>query len=217
MIKKERVFTILLAGDLRITPDLNARILSTRFIAADSGMRHARSLAIAPELWVGDFDSSTDADFSDFRTVERLTYPEEKDISDGELAIREAVRRGATELILCAAFGGTRLDHVLVHLTLAIKYAKKGLRIILTDGNQTAVPLLPGEHVFELEQGTRFSIVGLSKLSRLTISGAHWNLNEQDVPLGSSLTLSNKIIKKLKISFVEGEALFIWVATTGES
>ncbi len=49
-------FVILLSGDLMVTPRLHRQIAGSRIIAADSGMKHASTLGIVPELWVGDFE-----------------------------------------------------------------------------------------------------------------------------------------------------------------
>jgi thiamine pyrophosphokinase len=57
-------FTILLGGDLTVTPRLAGQIAGTRIVAADSGLLHAGPLKVAPELWVGDFDS-TEPDWLD--------------------------------------------------------------------------------------------------------------------------------------------------------
>ena len=84
-------FTLLLGGSLTVTDRLRALTHGSRVIAADSGMRHAANLGVTPELWVGDFDSS-DADLiARFPTVERRTYPAAKAVTDGEIAVAEAI------------------------------------------------------------------------------------------------------------------------------
>ena len=70
-------FAILLGGDLTVTPRLRAQLKGARFIAADSGMMHAASLGIVPELWVGDFDSAGSELTMQYRDVPRETFPAE--------------------------------------------------------------------------------------------------------------------------------------------
>ena len=119
-------FTILLGGDLAPTPRLMGQIAGTRVIAADSGMAHAAALGVTPELWLGDFDSADPELFDRFTAVERKSYPVDKDMTDGELAIAEAVRLGASSFILAGAFGGPRADHAFLHLTAAVSVAETG-------------------------------------------------------------------------------------------
>ncbi len=64
-------FVILLGGDIEVTHRLVRQVAGARFIAADSGMRHAASLAITPELWVGDFDSAGSELLLDYAEVPR--------------------------------------------------------------------------------------------------------------------------------------------------
>src|SRR5262245_44875060 len=89
-------FVILLGGKLVRTPRLDAQVAGARVIAADAGMNHAKTLGLTPELWVGDFDSVTDDIAEEFAHVPQDRYPHDKDNTDGELAVAEAVARGAT-------------------------------------------------------------------------------------------------------------------------
>mgnify|MGYP001184054706 CR=1 FL=1 len=84
-------FLILLGGELSPGPRLAAQIEGARVIAADGGMRHAATLGLVPELWVGDFDSSDTALKARFSGVERVEHPVAKDMTDGELAIEAAL------------------------------------------------------------------------------------------------------------------------------
>jgi thiamine pyrophosphokinase len=177
-------------------------------IAADAGMNHAKTLGLKPELWVGDFDSVTKDVEAEFAHVPQNRYPHEKDNTDGELAVAEALARGATSLVLAGAFGG-RADHAFLHVALAIRRAKEGLPVVITSGDQEAHPLLPGSRDFDFEDGTLFSILGFSHLSGVTVMGARWNLDSVEVPFGSSLTLSNEVRGDLRISLAVGRALLL--------
>ena len=202
-------FLILLGGDLIRTPRVDAQIAGARIIAADAGMRHAATLGLMPELWIGDFDSVPRNLPSDLAAVPRKVFPTEKDKTDGELAVAEALQRGATSLVLAGAFGGPRPDHAFLHLALSIRRAKEGTRIVLTSGAQEGVPLMPGSQRFDYKSGTLFSILGFSHLSGLTVIGAKWPLETVEVPFGSSLTISNEVFGELRISLAVGRALLI--------
>jgi thiamine pyrophosphokinase len=199
-------FAILLGGDLVVTPRLMSQLMGARFVAADSGMKHAAALSVQPELWVGDFDSASPEEQAKHPDVKRLSFPTAKDKTDGALAINEAVKLGATELILLGAFGG-QFDHVLAHGTQLLALAEKGLKIFASSGTEEAWPLVNSLSLWQLPRGTRVSIVGLSELKALSVIGVRWPLNKHDVPMGSTLTLSNESAGDVAITLQQGRAL----------
>lgn len=204
-------FTILLGGDLLPTARLAGQIAGTRVIAADSGIGHAVLLGLEPELWIGDFDSANREHLERHSHVPRLTFPREKDKTDGEIAIDAAIERGATSLVLCGAFGGVRADHAFLHLTFALRLAEQGPPAFLTSGNQEAWPIpAGGMAAFDpFPEGTLFSILPLSELRDLTVEGARWPLDHVRIPFGSSRTLSNVAENGLSIRLGKGRALLL--------
>lgn len=202
-------FVVLLGGNLTPTDRLKRQIAGARVIAADGGIRHAGALGVRPEQWVGDFDSTTPELEKAFADVPRDVFPPEKDLTDGELAVRRAFEEGADEVILCGAFGGLRTDHGLQHLTLAVAEADRGRNVWLTSGNEEAHAILPGRREFDLPVGALFSVVGFTDLEGLTITGARWPLDRVHVPFGASLTLSNIVTDKLGVSIEAGRAILI--------
>ena len=204
------LFVILLGGDLARTARLDRQVAGGRFIAADSGIRHAATLGAIPELWTGDFDSCDGLDVAPFDGIPKAVYPPEKDRTDGEIAVDTAIERGASRLVLAGAFGGSRTDHAFLHLTAAMRLTEEGFAVLLTSGLQEGYPLLPANaRRFDLEEGTLFSILAFSALSGLTIEGAQWPLKRVEVPFGSSLTLSNRVRGGLRVSLEKGRALLI--------
>lgn len=202
-------FTILLGGELFRTPLVDRQVAGSRVIAADAGIRHAATLELMPELWLGDFDSVPSEVDLRFADLPRETFPQDKDKTDGELAIAAALKRGATSLVLVGAFGGPRADHAFLHLALALRLAEAGTEVILTSGRQEAHPLLPGTMSFDYADGTLFSLLAFSALSGLSEEGAKWPLDRVDVPFGSSLTLSNEVRGSLRVSLGSGRALLL--------
>jgi thiamine pyrophosphokinase len=205
----QSTFTILLGGELQRTDRLRQAVSGTRFIAADGGMRHAAALGVVPELWVGDFDS-TPADLeSAFAHVQKQAYPTAKASTDGEIAVSEAIKRGADRLILVGALAGERSDHALQHLLYAVSLAEQGLDVLLTSGSEEAVPLIAGTISLDLPPGSLFSVTGFSELRGLSIENARYRLADFHLPFGSSRTISNVAQGTVRFSLQSGRAIVL--------
>jgi thiamine pyrophosphokinase len=201
-------FVILLGGHLTPTGRLKRQIEGARFIAADSGIVYADMLGVMPELWMGDFDSAPEAFPDHFNAVEKVIYPQDKDLTDGEIAANRAIELGATRLIYAGAFGGNRSDHGFQHFAAAFALRSRVGEVILTSGTEEAIPLIPGEKLkTDYPAGTLFSVLAWSDLKGLTLEGAKWPLENRDVDFGSSLTLSNEVLESLCVQFRAGRAL----------
>jgi thiamine pyrophosphokinase len=201
-------YVVLLGGDVTPTLRLKSQIAGARIIAADSGMRHASVLALEPELWVGDFDSTSTALRDQWSRISQERFPVAKDKTDGELAIDAAIQRGATEIILVGAFGG-QFDHTLAHATLLVSLAKRNIKSLATSGAEEAWPLLNSLSLWQIPKSTRISVVGLSEMKALSIIGVRWPLHRRDVPLGSTLTLSNESNGDIAITLEQGVGLVL--------
>lgn len=202
-------FVILLDGSLEPRARLRAQLAGRRVIAADGGIRHAAALGLNPELWLGDFDSAPATGDMPWRDVPRIAFPQDKDRTDGELAVEAARERGGSDLLLAGAFGGPRADHAMLHAMHALRLAGEGLKVMMSDGMQEGYPILPGEHDFDFPAGTLFSLIGFNAISGLNVTGAKWPLENRQVPFGSSLTLSNEATGLVTISFETSKALLI--------
>ncbi len=208
-MSQSTTFTILLGGELRLTERLRAATSGSRFIAADGGMRHALALGVEPELWVGDFDS-TPADLQGaFPNVPKQPYPAAKAATDGEIAVSEAIDRGAVRLILAGAMGGERSDHAIQHLLYGIQLAEKGFDVLLTSGDEEAAPLPSGDLTLTLPSGSLFSVLGFSDLTGLSIENARYPLRDFHLPFGASRTISNVAEGDVRFSLGRGRAVVL--------
>ena len=204
-------FAVLLDGACEPSARLRHALAGARSIAADGGMRHAVPLGLWPELWVGDFDSAEPELRDAYPDVPRDHHPVAKDATDGEIAIRTAMTRGARRLTIVGAFGGPRIDHALGTIALTLSLPPE-LRVAMTDGRQWGYPLHGGKRIEigGLPHAT-LSIVGFSDLGGLDITGTQWTLAGASVPFGSSLALSNGIDANgsATIALREGRALVV--------
>jgi thiamine pyrophosphokinase len=206
---KRQAFVILMGGALTLTDRLTGHLKGARVIAADGGMRHARMLGHKPELWVGDFDSTTQALIDEWPDVIREPHPSAKNETDGEIAVAAALERGAKELVFAGALGGERSDHAFMHLLYAVKLSEDGLDVLLTSGEEEAYPLLPGTRDIDLPKGSLFSILSLDALAGLSIEGARYPLKDFHLPFGSSRTISNVAEGTVRLTLSSGRAIVL--------
>jgi thiamine pyrophosphokinase len=138
----------------------------TLVIAADGGLRKAELLGLRPALVIGDGDSLAPETLAELeeKGIELRLHPVDKDESDTELALREAVSRGARRIVVLGALGGLRLDHELANMLLLGLPALAGREVTLVDG-RTTVRLLAGDGARLELRGTAGDIVSLLPLS----------------------------------------------------
>ncbi len=98
-------------------------------ICADGGLRHAQKMGIEPDLIIGDRDS-WNGEYPD--EIKTIVSPPEKDLTDTNLCIDNAIEHGCDEIILIGALGGRR-DHEFSHICLLAYGLKRNVRIKISD------------------------------------------------------------------------------------
>ncbi len=99
-------------------------------IAADGGLDRALALGLRPGVLVGDLDSVSEAALRQAENdgVRIVRHPADKDATDLELALDEALAAGARHVLVVASAGG-RLDHLLSATLLLAAPAYAGVEI----------------------------------------------------------------------------------------
>ena len=175
-------------------------------IAVDGGLRHLLKAGFAPQLIVGDLDSASAADLQRTAQVPRLVHPRDKEHTDLELALAEAERRGASEVVVAGALGG-RQDHNLTNLLLAAGWRQR-LKLSLAGAGTLVWPLAAGDSL-ELPgpAGTRFSVIATGPGCLVSISGARYPLDSAELPFASGLGVSNETLSRGRVSVKRGTVL----------
>jgi thiamine pyrophosphokinase len=183
---------VLAAGRVVATPALRAAAATAELvIAADGGLRHARSLGVRPDLLVGDLDSVDAGALRHWPEVARVTYPVDKDLLDLELALGEALARGTGDVLVVGALGD-RLDQSLAAVAVAERFHVDGLNVVLDSGDARVVPLRRGQVRTEpLAAGTVFSLLATRRGTLVSLTGARWRLDHHPLEPGSGLGVSN--------------------------
>ncbi len=179
-------------------------------IAVDGGIRHARALALVPDVVIGDFDSVSDEDLVFIKTekIKMIKYPSVKDASDTELALDYCLEKGYDEVTIIA-FSGSRLDHTMANLTMfSIKSSK--LRIVLLDHMNKAF-FIHGDYANHAPEHSYISIIPMTPTIVIrSTSGLHYPVTDKEIPFGSTLCISNYPLQgDFGISLSSGTAMLI--------
>ncbi len=173
-------------------------------ICADGGLNYLDSLNIKPNLIVGDFDSVDISLLEKYKNVTIKRYPAEKNFTDTEIAIEEAIASGYDEITIIGATG-TRLDHTMANILLIERYIKIGISIRIVDNNNY-ISILNKDTIINKKEGYFLSIVPITdSIDGITLKGMKYPLLDVKVDRGSTLCISNEIIaNKAEISIKTG-------------
>lgn len=183
-------------------------------IAADSGIDFFYEAAIMPDIILGDFDSVDEKKLAYFRSqefVEISALNAEKDDTDTEFAVREAIRKGATSITILGATG-SRLDHVLGNIAILGIGLEEGLNIQLLDPNNR---IRMFDHTVSLRKqeqyGKYVSVIPFSDVvTGVTLTGVKYPLKDYRLGGFNSLGVSNEITEEEAIfAFEKGIILLI--------
>jgi thiamine pyrophosphokinase len=173
------------------------RVLAARadiLLAADGGAAFLAREGLVPQAVVGDFDSLDEGVAGALAElgVEFVRHPVRKDVTDGELAVDEAVRRGAGGVLLAGATGA--LDHTLGHLAILRRLAARGIaaRIVAPDLSVTVL-VAPAEVVLAAPTGVRVSLVASGLSATVTLEGLDYPLDRGTLPNDTCLGLGNRV------------------------
>ncbi len=157
-------------------------------IAADSGWLTAKKCGTVPHIIAGDFDSSSVPHIPD---AEIIRVPAEKDDTDTMLACNLAVDRGMNTLCIIGGTGG-RTDHTLSNIFFLENLLRRGIKAVITDGNnririlQNEVCVLPKSRFFY------FSLLSLDR-TIATAQGCKYPLTDATLTRDEPYAVSNEI------------------------
>lgn len=173
-------------------------------ICADSGYDHLKNMNITPDLVIGDFDSIK----SDVLDVKTVSYSKFKDYTDTELAINYAINMGACNIHLFGALGN-RVDHFLGNILFLKKYLDDNIKITIYDDCSIIYPI-KNDLKLNMSSDSTLSLIPLCDCFGIKTSGLYWNLNNENLPFGTTRGISNVVVgNNVSISLKKGVLLAI--------
>ncbi len=178
-------------------------------IAADGGLARLEAWNIVPDLIVGDFDSYRGTLPED---IEIIRHPVMKDQTDMELAVREALRRGASRVVMYGGLGG-RLDHALANIQLLAMLARRNVECRLTGKNETVTALCRKRARFSPDFRGTVSVFAYGGDAVVTETGLLYKLDRHTLTDEKPLGVSNEFTGvPSEIVIHSGTALILWSA-----
>ena len=172
-------------------------------IGVDNGTAHLFDRSLIPSKVLGDLDSITPdlLEKVENMNVDLISYEPNKDKTDFELSL-ESINEPEDKNIFIIGGEEGEIDHLFSIFSLVINY-EFVTNVTWLYMDKTIV--FKNNMSIFLNEGTKFSVVPITNLNKLTISGAKWNLNEENIEAGSTKTLRNESVEnQIMISCNEG-------------
>ena len=207
---KKMVF-IVAGGELGDPVSLREQVAAVKpaaLICADRGARHLQAAGIIPTIIVGDMDS---LDTESMRRYEAMgcrfiRHPREKDETDTELALREALGMAPSDVWIWGALG-YRIDHTLANLSLLVQGAERGVEVKLID-EWCEVFLVTRRMVLEGEEGQTVSLLPFAgDATGVTLTGFEYPLTKAVLTIGHPRGISNRLAASRGIIEVDAGCL----------
>ena len=176
-------------------------------------------MGITPLICVGDYDSVDSTNLSQARELgwRIMSFPKEKDMTDGEIAIREAVNLGAKRIYLLAGFSGdNRIDHAISHFFQLAYFSENGIDIRMMDSDKTAYVLTASDsNIISGKQHDSISLIPMDKeVTGVSTKGLLYEIKNESLYFGSTRSLSNEMLQDTAtIDLRTGLLLVIIVST----
>lgn len=172
-------------------------------IGVDNGTAHLFDRSLIPSKVLGDLDSITPVLLEKVENlnIDLIRYEPDKDKTDFELSL-DSINEPEEKNIFIIGGEEGEIDHLFSIFSLVINY-EFATNVTWLYMDKTIV--FKNNMSIFLNEGTKFSVVPITNLNKLTISGAKWNLNEENIEAGSSKTLRNESVEnQIMISCNEG-------------
>ncbi|MFD1204105.1 thiamine diphosphokinase [Sporosarcina contaminans] len=187
----------------------------TVFIGADRGALHLLNQSIIPHEAVGDFDSVSEEELRiiNIAVNQMSAYQAEKDETDTELAIKQAITYEPDEIILTGVSAG-RFDHMqsALHLMYRMQSTHGRIRFRIINRFNELSFLFPGVH--RIKKKVQFPYISFfpfgEDVTNLTLTGFKYETVNALMKNGATMFTSNEPIAEVcTISFRKGICLMV--------
>ncbi|MBN2852595.1 MAG: thiamine diphosphokinase [Clostridia bacterium] len=201
---------LIISGGEKVNKDIANQYYqkSDYVICVDKGLEYAREYGIKPHLIMGDMDSVDKKILDQYKKNDINVFPQDKDYTDTDLAVKKAIILGAKKVfMLCAT--GTRMDHTLSNIKLLIELKENRVEGVIVD-NHNEIRLIVEYVKIEKKDNQIISLIPLDDCYDVTTKGLKFPVIKEDLQLSWNMGNSNEIIADYgEISLKKGNLLLI--------
>ncbi len=181
-------------------------------IAVDGGISFLQKIKLRPDYWISDMDSSPAIKKGFLTNVESIIFDNDKDKTDGELAVDLAIQIGIKNITIMGWYDlASETDHLLGNLMLGFnsKFLKSKLKFRFLGSRQEIFPVNNAKLIINNNKGKTVSIVPVSKKIMFSTTGTKYKEINSTSLRGQTLTLRNEISANKATVMIRGQALVI--------
>lgn len=161
------------------------------FVCADGAADHARAYGFQPDVVIGDLDSVTEETLAGIPEA-KVVRDSDTEATDTEKAIRYVLAQGGFRQVLLLGASADRLDHVVGHLSLLLRYSDR-IAITLMDERCRAF-VATGTTTLDFPAGTVVSFYAVgAPAESVTTQGLLYPLASDRLELGARDSISNVV------------------------
>lgn len=177
-------------------------------ICADGGAETVKRINLVPHLIVGDLDSISQGTLEEFRQLGSRVeqYSTQKDETDLEVAVKEAIQKGCDDIVVCGALGG-RFDHSLGNLSILRRKNPRNVRVWFDDG-EVEVQMIRRSLKIHGQKGDLISLIPCSRrVLGIETEGLQYALKNATLFADRARGISNIMTNEQAIITVRGGEL----------
>ena len=183
-------------------------------IGVDGASEWLMERGVVPDYFIGDFDSVSGGFLEKIKDSfpEKLVIsPQEKDETDTELAVRQAIKLAPEQIIVFGGMG-SRLDHVIANIHSLLLAEEAGITCKLL-GQNNVIQLLLAKQIKRIPKSS-FPYVSLipfsDTVSGITVTGFKYPIYDGQMKRGKPYGISNELISDVgTIEIKDGILLII--------
>ncbi len=179
-------------------------------IAADSGYKNAIALGVSVDMLVGDFDSLEHSELEGVNeNIQIVTVPSEKDFTDTQLAVKLALEKGASYIVIIGGLDG-RLDHTISNLAILESLYLQSKRGLITDGKNRVRYIKNSSELISRSAFKYLSLLAVDeKVKGVEIEGCKYPLKNATILRKHQFAVSNEISKNCALISVKKGGIYI--------